>query len=333
MGPELDALLRNRFAGRIEVVELMPDADVDASLTGDVLLAPGRAGGRPAISWLVDLAGRGVRWIHVAGANVGDLPEEIFAGRTITCSRGAMASPISEFVLASMLAFEKRFPYAWIDRPPALGWDAQSEFEPVAATAAISPDSAPQRWGYADLGTLDGKTLGIFGLGSIGRTTAEKALAFGMRVVAARRSDAPSDLEAIELVGSAHELVERADHVVLTAPSTPATHRLFGDDVLRRAKVGAHLVNVSRGGLVDQEALIRALDSGRLAFASLDVTDPEPLPAGHPLYSHPKVRLTPHISWCSPRKQQRTGEIILENVARYLDEKPLHGYVSPSERY
>jgi phosphoglycerate dehydrogenase-like enzyme len=191
---------------------------------------------------------------------------------------------------------------------------------------------APAHWGLADLGSLDGKVLGIFGFGSIGRATAAKALPFGMRVVAVRRSDAPSGVDGVEIV-DLPELAAVADHLVLCAPSTPATERIIDDRVFARTKPTAHLVNVGRGTLVDQDALIRALDEDRLAFASIDVADPEPLPAGHRLYSHPKVHLSPHISWCSPSQQSRTGEILLENVRRWLAGEELHGLVDSRHRY
>jgi phosphoglycerate dehydrogenase-like enzyme len=332
MGPELSALLREEFAEQLEVVDVVPDGDVDDRVSGEILLAPGRAAGKPRADWLVELAGRGVKWVHVAGANVGDLPDALFAERVVTCSRGAMARPISEFTLASMLAFEKRFPHTWIERPPSDGWGAQREFGSTEAVggAAMEP---PSRWGYSDLGSLDGKVLGIFGFGSIGRATAEKALPFGMRVLAVRRTETPSGIEGVEIVRDLDEMVEAADHLVVTAPGTPATRHAFGERVFGRTKPSAHLVNVARGSLVDQPALIAALDAGRLAFASLDVTDPEPLPVGHPLYTHPRVHLSPHVSWCSPARQRRTGEVIVRNVASYLAGEPLHGTVDPNERY
>jgi phosphoglycerate dehydrogenase-like enzyme len=334
VGPQLTALLDARFGAEVDVVELAPDAPFDDALEGEILLAPGRAAGRPDARWLVAVAERGVRWLHVAGANAGDLPDECFAGgRVVTCSRGAMASPISEFVLASMLAFEKRFPHTWIDDVPADGgWGFSGVLDPARDETAVVM-APPPHWGYAELGTLAGKVLGIFGFGSIGRATAEKALPFGVTVLAVRRTPAPSDVPGVELVGDLLELAAAADHLVLCAPGTPTTRHAFGEDALARTKPTAHLVSVGRGTVVDQEALRRGLDEGRLAFASLDVADPEPLPAGHWLYTHPRVHLSPHVSWCSPVEQRRTGEIILENVRRYLAGERLHGTVDPSERY
>ena len=98
---------------------------------------------------------------------------------------------------------------------------------------------------------------------------------------------------------------EGPDHLVLAAPDTPETHHVIGPATISQLKRGVHLVNIARGGLIDQDALRAALDDGRVARATLDVCDPEPLPAGHWLYTHPKVRLTGHLSWSSPRGSSR----------------------------
>src|SRR5262249_28516543 len=151
----------------------------------------------------------------------------------------------------------------------------------------------------ADLGTLEGKTLGIVGLGAIGTAVARLAEPFGMRIVGLRRTAAPAPRPSIEVMTSLTALLNGADHVVISAPATPATRHLIDADALASMKPGTHLVNVARGSLVDQDALVAALDAGRLGRATLDVVEPEPLPPGHPLYTHERVRLTPHVSWSS----------------------------------
>jgi phosphoglycerate dehydrogenase-like enzyme len=98
-------------------------------------------------------------------------------------------------------------------------------------------------------------------------------------------------------------------------------------------KQGVHLVNIARGGLVDQDALKAALDDGRVAMATLDTVDPEPLPDGHWMYSHERVRLSPHVSWSSPEGYRRIFELFLENLGRYVRGEPLEGVVDPVERY
>lgn len=250
----------------------------------------------------------GIRWVHVLGAGIDEFPLAALGDRVLTCSRGAAAPAIAEFVMAAMLAFEKQLPEMWIAKPPAA-------------------------WSNASLGGLEGRTIGIIGLGSIGTEVARRALAFDMDVVAIRRRDLPSPLPGISLTGDLGELLASSDHVVVAAPATNRTEHLIDATALHRMKPGAHLVNVARGSLVDQDALLVALDEGRLARATLDVVDPEPLPAGHRLYGHDRVRLSPHVSWSSPRTMRRTMELFVQNVDRYRGGQSLLGVVDPREGY
>jgi phosphoglycerate dehydrogenase-like enzyme len=250
-----------------------------------------------------------VRWVHLAGTGIDSFPPELFEGRTVTNARGASAIPISEFVLAAMLAFEKRLPDTWIHE-------------------------RPEHWNFAPLGWLNTRTLGLVGLGGIGVAIAERALPFGMRVRALRRrAHHPSPHPGVEVVGSLEELLPKADHLVLAAPSTHRTRRLINRDTLKLVKPGVHLVNIARGALVDQDALREALDDDRVAMATLDTVEPEPLPDGHWLYSHPKVRLSAHVSWASPSGMDRTLEIFLENLRRYANDEPLRHLVDAEEGY
>ena len=196
-----------------------------------------------------------VAWVHVLGAGVDRFPFDALGTRRLTCSRGAASVPIAEWVLAVMLAFEKRLPASWVTAPP-------------------------ERWNTAALGGLAGKTLGLVGLGAIGAAVARRALAFDMAVVARRRTSAPSPVAGVDVVDDLPALLARADHVVVAAPATARTRQLIGADALAACKPGVHLVNVARGGLVDQEALRDALDTGHVAMASLDTVEPEPLPPG-----------------------------------------------------
>lgn len=250
----------------------------------------------------------GVRWVHVLAAGVDGFPFELLDGRTLTCSRGATAPAIAEFILAAMLAFEKDLPAQWCTEPPA-------------------------QWNRANLGTLIGRTLGLVGLGSIGTEVARRALGFDMTVRAVRRTAAPSPLPGIAVAPSLEELAATADHLVVVAPATPATRHLVGAGVFAALKPGAHLVNVARGTLVDQDALRAALDDGTVAMATLDVTDPEPLPGGHWLYRHPRTRISPHVSWSSPATLPRTLGIFADNARRYRAGEPLAGVVDPGAGY
>ncbi len=267
--------------------------DLAPELRGDVLLT--HAKGSPNLAAVV---ARGVRWVHAYGTGVNEFPFDALGGRPLTCSRGSSAIPISEWVLAMLLAAEKRLPDSWIHEPPA-------------------------HWSIGSLGGLHGRTLALVGIGGIGQAVATRALAFGMRVRALRRSAAPSPIAGVEIAHDLHSLLAGAHHVVVAAAATAATEHLIDDAAFAAMEPGVHLVNVARGALVDQEALRRALDAGRVGLASLDCVDPEPLPAGHWLYGHPRVRLSPHVSWSMPGAFDLLIEPFVDNLRRELAGEPL----------
>ncbi|HMD45784.1 MAG TPA: NAD(P)-dependent oxidoreductase [Acidimicrobiales bacterium] len=286
----------------VEVLEVPIAGDVPAGVAAEVLF------GVPIWSpTLADLLGRGVTWLHLAGTGVDTLPPEAFEGRVVTCARGAAAVPIAEFCLAAMLAAVKSLPESWIEGPP-------------------------EQPGMAQLGELNGQTLGLVGLGGIGTALAERARAMGMRVVAVRRTGAPGP-EGVEVVGDLGDLLGEADHLVLAAPATARTHHLLDADAFKRAKPGVHVVNIARGSLIDHDALLEALDDGTVGRATLDVTEPEPLPAGHPLYTHPRAKISAHISWSSPRAFERMIDLFIENVRRCQRGETLEGVVDVDEGY
>jgi len=291
--------LLTRVGERFPKAELVPvptEGDAPPDVRGEVLLT--MAWGSPNMA---SLLARGVRWVHAYGTGVDAFPRRALGGVPLTCSRGASAIPIAEWVMAMLLAAEKRLPGSWIDEPP-------------------------ERWNILDLGGLHGRTLGLVGLGGIGRATAERALAFGMEVLATRRTRRPSPVAGVALV-ELDEVLARSHHLVIAAPATRETRHLIGRDALARVTPGVHLVNVARGGLVDQDALRLALDDGRVALASLDTVEPEPLPEGHWLYTHPRVRLSPHCSWSGPGALDRLLDPFLANLARFLAGDPLEDLV------
>jgi phosphoglycerate dehydrogenase-like enzyme len=288
----------------VAVTTVPSDGPLPAGVDGDVLVTT--AIGGPNLAEV--LAGTGVRWIHTVGTGVDRFPLHLVGDRLLTCSRGASAVPIAEWVLACMLAFEKRLPDTWLRQPPP-------------------------RWNFTELGGLHGRTLGLVGLGGIGTAVAERAAPFGMRIRAVRRTTAPSPLPGVEVVGSFDDLLPEADHLVLTAPATAATRHLVDAAALRRVKPGLHLVNIARGALVDQDALRVALDDGRVAMASLDTVEPEPLPPGHWMYDHPGVRLSAHVSWSMPGALDHLYDSFLENLARHERGEPLAGVVDVTEGY
>ena len=258
---------------------------------------------------LLPVLARGLAWVQLPGTGIDGVPRDVFDRvPVVTCARGASAVPISEYVLAVMLAFVKGLPGSWIDEPP-------------------------ERWNFQRMDTLAGQTLGLVGLGGIGTAVARRALAFDMHVRALRRTDAPSPVAGVEVVRSLTELVTDAHHVVLAAPGTHRTRRLLDADAFAAMRDGVHVVNIARGTLVDQDALRAALDAGRVARASLDTVDPEPLPAGHWMYSHPSVFLTPHSSWASRALLEAPVGIFCENLARFLAGEPLEHVVDVTEGY
>jgi phosphoglycerate dehydrogenase-like enzyme len=284
-----------------QFVAVPPAGEVDASIEGEVLLTSPI--GTPN---LPDVLRRGVRWVHTLGTGVDRFPlDQIRPDQTLTCARGASAVPIAEWTLAVMLAFTKRLPESWIHEPPA----------------------PPARWHRAELEGLFGRRLAILGLGSIGVEVARRALAFGMDVRGLRRTLRPSPLEGCRVVTDARAAVAGADHVVVAAAATGETRRLVDTALLDAMKPGVHLVNIARGGLVDEDALREALDSGHVAMASLDAVSPEPLPEGHWMYSHPRVRLSPHISWSMPESNALLFETFRANLRRYVAGEPLEGVV------
>jgi phosphoglycerate dehydrogenase-like enzyme len=288
--PAMDAVCR-RVPG-VNVVDIshgLPDG-----ARGEVLY-----GGRGPAS--VDAMSAGVRWVQLVGTGIDGLAPEVRAAPVLTSARGAGAVAIGEYVIASLAAFARDFPANWIHE-------------------------APDHWGFQPARTLAGATLALYGFGGIGRRVAGIALALEMEVIALRRHRGPSPVEGVMMAESLDELMRAADHLVLAAPATEATHHAVGAASLAVAKPGLHLVNIARGSLVDQEALRRALDDGTVARASLDVTDPEPLPAGHWLYRHPRVHLTPHASWVGPTMEASTA-IFCDNLRRYLAGTPLQGVV------
>jgi phosphoglycerate dehydrogenase-like enzyme len=175
------------------------------------------------------------------------------------------------------------------------------------------------------LATLEDSTVAILGYGGIGRETARRAKAFGARVIAIARS-ARDDTFADAIVPSSelHAVLAQADSLVVTAALTEETQGMIDAGALKAMKPGGLLVNIARGPIVDTAALVEALNNGHLAGAGLDVTDPEPPPPDHPLWSCPNLIVTPHIAALgSPAVRRRIGALMMENVGRFVAGEPL----------
>ena len=294
--------IRERFP-TVEFISVRTDGPMSDDVVGEVCITQAARTGN-----LEEVLQRGVRWVHVLGQGVDHFPFEHLGDRTLTCARGVNAVPIAEWVVAMLLTAVKQLPDHWLSEPP-------------------------RRWVLADLGSLEGATVGLVGLGSINRAVAERLTPFGCRMVAVTRSGTPSPVSGVEVTTDVREALVDADHVVLGVPLTPETEHMFDDDLFAAMKPGAHLVNIARGRLVDQDALRRALDGGRLGMASLDVCEPEPLPAGHWLYSHPGVRLSAHVSWSDPGALDRLHAAFADNLDRWLADEALIDVVDPAAGY
>jgi phosphoglycerate dehydrogenase-like enzyme len=182
---------------------------------------------------------------------------------------------------------------------------------------------------------LDARTMLVVGLGGIGSEIAKRAKAFGMTVWATRRSEAPKPdfVDRVELSPALLSMLPQADVVVIAAPLTPETQGMFNKEAFAAMKKGAFFVNVSRGAIVVQEELIAALQSGKLAGACLDVTDPEPLPASNPLWGMRNVVITPHVSGDAEVTDTRRWTLLRENLRRFAAGEPLYNVVDKQAGY
>jgi len=185
---------------------------------------------------------------------------------------------------------------------------------------------------------LAGQTLGIIGLGNIGRRIAQIGRAFGMRVLGTRRSihnsgEQEPEVDQSFLSEQLHELLRLSDYVVISVPLTRETEKLIGEAELRIMRSNTYLVNIARGRVIDEQALVRALREGWIAGAGLDVTEEEPLPSESPLYSMPNVILTPHISGNSVHYDARLAALFADNLKRYRSGQQLQNRYEPSRGY
>lgn len=259
-----------------------------------------------------------LRWVHSATAGVERVLTPTASRRhlLITNARGVFSQPIAEYVLMMILAAVRRL-------PQLLELQRERTWQPLQARE------------------MRDVTVGIVGLGSIGRAVAELALAFGSRVIATRREVGVGDpaepgtlaLDRILRHDQLDELLGESDFVVLALPLTASTDRLMDASRLARMRPGAWLINVARGRLVDERALMRTLREGRLGGAVLDTLLEEPLPPGSPLWSTPGLIITPHTSWSSGRVLDRSIELFCENLARYRGGRELLNAVDPSLGY
>lgn len=280
-----------------------PHADVllNAMLEADLLRA------------IFPLAKR-VRWVHSLSTGVENLLSEAIVRSPVpmTNARGVFRRPLAEFVIAACLFFAKDLRRLVRNQEAGL-------------------------WAQFDIEEIHGRVMGIAGYGEIGRATAEKAHALGMRIVALRRRPHLSKddrlLEAVFPPERLRDMLAASDYVVLAMPDTPATRGLIAAAELRAMKPNAVLINVGRGTLIDESALTRALTEKWIRGAALDVFQQEPLPSPHPYYDLQNLLLSPHAADHTADWLDLAMQRFVENLNRFLRDEPLEAVVDKHAGY
>jgi len=260
------------------------------------------------------LLNRRLRYYHSIGAGVDAIltPELVQSDVVLASEKGGVGIHLAEHALALLLSLTRGL-----------------------HTAIRQPDYALREPIRLEQRELYETTMGIVGFGGTGREVARRALAFGMRVLAVDIEDVPPEpgVEAVWKPDRLYEMLGRSDVVVIALPLTKATRHLFTRDLFRRMRPTGILVNVTRGEIIYGDDLLAALDEGLLWGAGLDVTDPEPLPKGHRLWTHPRVIVTPHTAGGSPRRAGRVIETFIENLRRLRTGEPLLALIDKEKGY
>jgi phosphoglycerate dehydrogenase-like enzyme len=300
----IERLADTVYATEEELPYLLPGAD---ALLAWVTITPAIREAWP------DNPEKAPRWVHASSAGVDSflfpaLVED--PGVTLTNARGVYDQPTAEYVLGLILALAKDFPGTWEHQQ-------RREWRPRPSDG------------------ITGRTVLVWGTGPIGRAIARLLRAVGMRVCGAgrtARSDDP-DFGTVHGPDALRPALAEADYVVLAAPLTPDTRGMVDAPVLAAMKPGARLINVGRGGLVDEDALIDHLSAGRLAGAALDVFGQEPLPAGSPLWDMPGVMISPHTAGETTAEREALVEVFLDNLTRHVEGRPLRNVVDKRRGY
>ncbi|HEY8825662.1 MAG TPA: D-2-hydroxyacid dehydrogenase [Candidatus Limnocylindria bacterium] len=253
-----------------------------------------------------------LRWLQATSAGIGQAVKRFGLDRTditFTTASGVHARPLADFCLMAMLIFAKN--YLWMER-----------------------DKRAKRSERYSGEELTGKTLAIVGIGRVGQEVARHGKRMDMHVTGMRRSDAPvPDVDKLFERADLHAMLREADFLVLAAPHTPETEGIIGEGELAVLKPSAVFINIGRGALVDEDALIRALQEKRLAGAALDVLRDEPPPQDSPLWDMPNVILSPHSASTVAQEDARITEIFCDNLRRYLSGQPLRNVLDKEKLY
>jgi phosphoglycerate dehydrogenase-like enzyme len=304
-------------ADEAEAIQSIADADAYlGKITPPILAAAGR-----------------LRWVQSFTASLEHylFPALVEHPCVLTNMRGLFSDVIADQVMGYILCFARNL-HTYIRN------QAERKWAPVGGEAGrVSFAAGPGEVNPIDRAHrhLADQTVGVVGLGAIGSEVARRANAFGMRVVAVdpRRTECPPGVEWLRPPAELAALLGESDYVVIAAPHTPATARMFGRDQFRQMKLTAYLINIGRGAIVELAALTEASQAGEIAGAALDVFEVEPLPADHPLWGLPNVILTPHVAGYSPRIAERHLAVLEENLRRFVQCQPLLNVVDKREWY
>lgn len=260
----------------------------------------------PGLRWVQLMAAGGGGQVKAAGLSRSELDRVVF-----TTGSGPHAGPLAEFAVFGILAGAKDFPRLQAQQRQKL-WTG--------------------RWAMRELPDM---TVLVLGLGNIGREVAAKVHALGARVIGTSRRSGLQLADVDEIVNPADlaSVVGRVDAIVNTLPGTEATHHLLGAELLAAVRPGVTIVSVGRGTVIDEGALVSALQTGRVGLAVLDVFAREPLPPDSPLWTLPNVIVSPHTAANSPKEESLIAELFAENARRFLDGEPLRNVVNTVEFY
>jgi phosphoglycerate dehydrogenase-like enzyme len=304
-GRDAFGLMRDRILEASPGSKLIPvnaEGHADESLDEVEVLLRGWSLGGDHLDRLVGRSPK-MRWIHSVSVGVESVltPCVLLRGLNVTNGRGVFDRPISEYVLTMMLAICRKLP-------------------------ALLELQHERTWQPLEARELGEQTIGLIGLGGIGSEVARLVEPFGPRVVAVRRRPESAAVRGVEVLGGLEalpKLLAASDLVVLALPLTSSTEALIDDDALSGAKPGSWLINVARGGLVDERALLSALRSGPIGGAVLDTFREEPLADTSQFYRLANCIVTPHTSWSSAEAFGRTLDVFCENLRRYRGGEPL----------
>lgn len=266
-------------------------------------------GGTPGFPRAAILGSETLRWVSVGGSGTDHLAPWDPTRLTVTNAAGVAADVMAQYVIGGILHFTLGLP-------------------------AFARDQHDRRWTSGSVASVSGRTIAILGLGKTGQAIAGLAKALGMRVVGVRARPAPTaNVDRVEPVDTLHDVLRLADYVAICLPLTPATRGLLDAAAFQALKAGAILVDVSRGGIVREAALLGALKDGRVAGAVLDVFEAEPLPPDHLLWAMENVIITPHCSSVYDGWERRAVEMFCDNLDRWMAGAPLENVVDPGKGY